>query len=415
MAGLIRWRTMRQGSRWGKCMRSLVLLLVIPMAFAPLEAGSYWTSTGFTVIGPSSANELEADGASFVIGRPSEMNATGILTFAAPGASPTTLQPEQAGQGAQFGHRIAVSGDLMVVTEARRNTQFPAASGFVNFYERTAGPWLRTYATGSPYEPSMEHEFGDALAVAEDRVFIGAPGYLTQRGVVWVYERTGAGTWPLYPTGSVFAFDGASFDDFGSAIAAEGDWLAVGAPLMERDASAEGEGAVYLYRRIDGVYVQIQRLMAPNPQNGAGFGHSIDIGDGTLVVGASSEDDPLAGIDAGAAYVFSLVAGRWELQQRLVAGDGAASDSFGDGVAIRGGTIVVIATFDDNEFGVNAGAAHVFERSGDEWRETGLVAPAKPPVAISETAIARLDYLAPDVLVRYYPTSERIRASGFED
>lgn len=395
----------------------LVVLLALILCPASLRAASNWPSTGFTVIGPSGASELESDGAGFVVGRPGEMNGMGLLTLIDPvGAGPLNLIPAQTGPGAEFGYRVAVSGDLMAVTEARRTMQPPVTTGgVVKFYERAGGVWSMSYLTGSPYEPLAEHEFGRSLAVSGGRVFVGAPGYLLQRGVVWVFEKSGAGTWPALPSGSVFAFDGASFDSFGSSVAADGDWLAVGAPLMEREPGAESEGAVYVFLRTEGAFVQVQRMMAPVPQNFSTFGASVDMGGGWMVVGAPGEDDPAAGFDTGAAYVFELVGDRWEFRQRLAAADPAEGDSFGSQFAIRGDTLVAVATNDDNEFGVNAGTAYVFEREAGAWTETGRIAPAKPPVAINLTTIARLDYVAPDVLVRYYPTTDGIFSGGFED
>lgn len=394
-------------------MRMLLLLhlLASPAAFA----APVWPSTGASVIGPGGASELEADGAGFVVGRPTEMNGTGMLALVQPDGAPSSLIPTQTEPGAEFGFRVAVIGDLMAVTEARRGLLFPESGAAIKIYERTGGIWSMSFFTLSPHQPSTGAQYGHGLAVEQDRVFVGAPGFLTQRGVVYVYERTAAGTWPLDPTGSVFAFDGTSHDAFGTAADAEGDWLAISAPLMERDPATESQGAVYMFRQIDGVYVQQQRLMAPSPQSDAQFGSAIDLDGGSLVVGAVTEDDPATGQDAGAVYVYDLVGSQWELQQRLSAGDGAPGDLFGHGVAKNGETLVAAASLDDNEFGVNMGTAYVFEHIGGSWQETGRIAPAKPPVTISQTAIARLDYVAPDVLVRYYPTTERIFVGSFEN
>ena len=59
----------------------------------------------------------------------------------------------------------------------------------------------------------------------------------------------------------------------------------------------------------------------------------------------------------------------WSLQQKLMASDGAASDTFGYSVAISGNTAVVGSYLDDIGDNANQGSAYVFVRSGTTWTQ----------------------------------------------
>ena len=104
------------------------------------------------------------------------------------------------------------------------------------------------------------------------------------------------------------------------------------------------------------------------------FGSSVAISRNIAVVGAPLDDNQ-AGIDAGAAYVFQRSGTAWSLQTKLVGSNTRAGDQFGSavdtwGFSSSGRRIIVGAPFNDNSAGADAGAAYVFERSGATgWEE----------------------------------------------
>lgn len=109
---------------------------------------------------------------------------------------------------------------------------------------------------------------------------------------------------------------------------------------------------------------------AADAADGDLFGVSVDIVGATVVVGASSTD--VAREDAGAAYVFGATPDGIVERARLVASDGELADAFGAAVAVSEDAIVVGAP------GVilselNEGAAYLFERTDDGWREAARV------------------------------------------
>jgi hypothetical protein len=117
-----------------------------------------------------------------------------------------------------------------------------------------AATLLATPRTGSAQtfrdQSSGSIGFGGAALIMGDLVLIGRPGTLigfplpaSHAGAVHVFRRTGD-RWT--ESGILSAKHGTLGDGFGTALAADGNILAVGAP------GAEGGGAVYLYERGSG-------------------------------------------------------------------------------------------------------------------------------------------------------------------
>jgi hypothetical protein len=89
------------------------------------------------------------------------------------------------------------------------------------------------------------------------------------------------------------------------------------------------------------------------------FGFSVAVQGDTLVVGALAQSN-----GAGAAYVYQRTGDTWNQTAKLVPTDSAIGDSFGQSVAIDGDTIAVgapEATIGNN---VGQGAVYTFTRSG---------------------------------------------------
>ena len=107
------------------------------------------------------------------------------------------------------------------------------------------------------------------------------------------------------------------------------------------------------------------KLTASDAQAGDFFGFSVSISGDTAIVGARLEDEK--GLSAGAAYIFERDEGgadNWGEVTKLTASDGQAEDGFGFSASISGDTAIVGALFED-EKGSNAGAAYIYADEGD--------------------------------------------------
>ena len=114
---------------------------------------------------------------------------------------------------------------------------------------------------------------------------------------------------------------------------------------------------------------RLQAVLTPSdPGSGDGFGQQVAISGDTVVVGASYNDDE--GANTGSAYVFTRNGTNWTQQQKLAPSVRAASDYFGLSVAVDGDSLVVGSPH-QNSSSANTypGAAFVFVRNGEVWTE----------------------------------------------
>jgi hypothetical protein len=221
--------------------------------------------------------------------------------------------------------------------------------------------------------------FGSSVAINGDTLVIGARledgnnDDTSSSGAVYVFIKVN-GLWveQAYLTASNSTND----LHFGQSVAISGDTLIVGAHL--EDTSASDSGAVYVFTRSSNIWTEQTILKASNPANGDNFGYSVDINGNFIVVGAYTEDGADNGMqdDAGAVYVFTGSGASWSEQAYLQASNIDSGDNFGISVAINSDTVVVGASSEngaDNGLQDDVGAAYVFIRSGANWSQQALL------------------------------------------
>ncbi|MFZ9688977.1 MAG: hypothetical protein ACO3DS_03975, partial [Phycisphaerales bacterium] len=127
-------------------------------------------------------------------------------------------------------------------------------------------------------------------------------------------------------------------DRFGIAVAMDGDLLAIGAP--GDDDLEINAGAVYIFRAQAGQYAQVAKVLAPTPMLEDGFGSSVALRNGILVIGAPRHD-ALAD-NAGAAFVYSVGAsGQPSFVRAMLPLGATAQTNFGQSVATDGAGIAI--------------------------------------------------------------------------
>src|SRR5262249_28088270 len=139
----------------------------------------------------------------------------------------------------------------------------------------------------------------------------------------------------------------AAGDAFGWDVALAGDTAVVGAPRN----SPGSPGAAYVFAQTATGFAQRAKLTAPDSQAGDPFGRSVALSGPTALVGAPGccAANPGEGQFRGAAYTFVHAGGRWAPRAKLTARDGKAiiidtnqqGDTFGESVALTGGTAVI--------------------------------------------------------------------------
>ena len=152
----------------------------------------------------------------------------------------------------------------------------------------------------------------------------------------------------------LIAPDGQANDEFGFAVAIDGDRIAAGAPYDDDNGS--NSGAVYLFDVATGS--MLFKLTPDDGEANAEFGYSVAMDNGILAVGARGDNDN--GTLAGAAYLFDASTGTQ--LQKLVPNDAQPGDEFGNSIDIANG-LVVAGAWRADEFGDGSGAAYLFDAS----------------------------------------------------
>jgi hypothetical protein len=114
-----------------------------------------------------------------------------------------------------------------------------------------------------------------------------------------------------------------------------------------------------VFTRSGSVWTQQAELVASDGTAYDFFGGSVSVSGDTVVVGASQMTVG-SNVYQGAVYVFTRSGSVWTQEAKLVASDGAASDFFGNSVALLGDTLFISATVHADD-----GAAYVFGSSVD--------------------------------------------------
>lgn len=205
--------------------------------------------------------------------------------------------------------------------------------------------------------------FGTSVAVSGNTVVVGAPYHSYNgsagTGAAYVFVKSGSGWTNMTQTAELLASDGVAGDYFGSSVAIAGSTVVVGAPY-----ASDYRGAIYVFVEPAGGWVDMTQTAKLTNDRGGDLGFSVAVSANarTVVGGAFSFDG-----DQGAAFVFVEPPHGWKNTPRaaqLTASDGTNSDYFGYSVSISGNTIVAGAPGS-----VNPGAAYVFVEPAGGWAD----------------------------------------------
>lgn len=234
---------------------------------------------------------------------------------------------------------------------------------FVTFLiSPSAGQTLTEYGEIRPDVPIGGAWFGDALAVADDVVVVGAPRE-PGGGAAYVMVRQPDNTWIQEAR---ITPDSPQLDqEFGTSVAIDGDRIVVGA-WLHRVGSVESAGAIYVFDKVGTDWIQTALLVSSDPAPSDYFGWAVSVS-GDVIAGGGHRIDHVFS-NSGAVHVFRNTPGQgWELEATLTASDPNEFAQFGVTVLVQGDSILIGAYQDDSQ----RGAVYAFSRElGGDWIET---------------------------------------------
>lgn len=204
--------------------------------------------------------------------------------------------------------------------------------------------------------------FGDAVAISSKGTFavVGAFNHNAGTGAAYVFVRSGT-TWSQQA--ELTPSHGADNDGFGVSVGISGTTVVVGANGVNDDT-----GAAYIFTRTGTSWSQKTEFTASDGADNDTFGFPVSISGTTVLVGAQGHNDY-----TGSAYIFVHSGEKWSQQAELTASDGENNDNFGVATALSGNTAVLGALGNNDD----TGAGYVFTRTGTSWSQQAELTPSK--------------------------------------
>ena len=258
--------------------------------------------------------------------------------------------------GSLFGSSVAFDGNTVVI----------GAEGGVAqaaYVYSLSGTNLNFQQELTPNDGSGGEAFGNTVAVQGNTIIVGdgahSAGSISGVGAAYVFTYSGT-AWSQQT--ELTPSDGVSGDFFTSSVAIDGNNVVVGASQLT-GALNIGPGAAYVFTGSGSSWTQTQKLTAADGGINEGYGSSIAMSDGTLVVGNPGWTAAGNPRSTGSIYIYTLSGSTWRLQQEIT---GAGLGPLPNNVSVEGNTVVV-------DGAPGQGAAFIYTRLNSTWGLQGEI------------------------------------------
>jgi hypothetical protein len=225
---------------------------------------------------------------------------------------------------------VAISGDTLIAGDLGGPT-----NGFipgVDVFTRVNGNWQLSATIQLP----DDFDFSPAtVAIHGNTIVVGNNGANLGNGAAWVFGLMN-GTWTLQA--KLSPSDLTPGSQFGVMVVAAGNSVIVGAPSAP--GASAFSGAVYVFHKQGTGWVQTAKVIASDGVSGDGFGTGVDVNGESMAIGAAGRSTS-AGFSTGAVYLFHVNDGQWTQSDEFAGSDLGTGGGFGGSVALRKGTLLV--------------------------------------------------------------------------
>ena len=220
-----------------------------------------------------------------------------------------------------------------------------------NTYDTTTTPSNQVKIVAS--DAAADDYFGQSVAAGSNRIVVGADGdddAGAMSGSAYIFNLSGT------QLKKITASDASADAGFGFSVAIGSGRIVVGAYSEDRGGSFS-LGSAYIFD-LNGT--QIAKIISSTPAQNDNFAYAVAVGCGRVVAG--SQDVSTSPASSGSIEIFDLNGNRIA---KIKASDAAASDYFGRSVSVGSGRIVVGAYLDD-DLGSNSGSAYILDLNGNQ-------------------------------------------------
>lgn len=282
------------------------------------------------------------------------------------------LSPSDGGGN---GGIMVMDGDTVAMSAVSTSSNGP---GKVYVYTKPATGWQgpapvqKEDAILQQSDGIAGDNFGGALAIDGDIIVVGAYSKDSAKGAVYVYRKPANGwSGTITESAKLSGSDLVAYDYFGTAVAVHGNTIVATAKAKTVSGTDNYQGAGYVFDSLNRDWISTSQqsaiLLASDSQRFDYMGNAAAIYGGVVVLGASSKNN-----GNGQAYVFQKPPAGWsnivQNSAVLLPTDPKSNDWFGYAVDIYGDNIVVGAPNRNQDS--EAGIAYVFSKSAAGWTGT---------------------------------------------
>lgn len=354
-------------------MKKKLTILVIGLLVSFTQTQAQWTQIGNDIDGTEEGDRFGAavsinnDGTIVAIGSNNNEEEEGMVRIYENNEGAWVLLEEINNNvsEANFGFSLSLNSDGSVIAIGAPFAY--STSGFVSIYENIEGTW--TEVGGKIYGEDISNRSGYSVSLNGDGSIVAIGATLnsdngSMAGHARVYENI-EGTWTQIGQD----IDGAVEDDkFGTSISINDDGSIVAIGAIDNDANGENSGHVRIFENIEGTWTQIGQDINGDEVSEQ-FGRSVSLSaDGSIVaIGANGSDGSIT--NAGQVSIYENNNGTWTQIGEDIYGE-SANDNSGYSISLSDdGSKVAIGAYKNGVH--DKGHVRVYENIEGTWTQVG--------------------------------------------
>lgn len=269
-----------------------------------------------------------------------------------------------------FGKSIFIYNEYAIIGSGLLPTDGNPQDGCAYIFKYSDGGWHQTCQLNPPPGDELDYAGWNVCMTDEFAIMssFNAQSLHDQfTGKAYIFKNTGDGIFELMTV--LHPLDNISSSQYGHSVAISGDIAVVGAPYNVID-GVSAAGSVYVYFREGDNWIQRHKLVGDSSSQADFFGNSICLSGKKLIVAVPGAK-VLANENQGVVYYFHFKGLGLTRELKIIAPDGAANDSFGSSVNIKGDRIIIGAPGKQIMGRLQQGRAYTFSVVNDELRYLG--------------------------------------------
>lgn len=248
-----------------------------------------------------------------------------------------------------FGFSVSISGNQLII--GARGNSYQSGSAYI--FEKINGTWVEV-AKLKASDSANFNNFGWSVSISDNQAIVGAPSKGTKTCSAYAFEKIN-GTW--VEVAKLNASDSIILNNFGWSVSISGNQAIVGDYQ-----NIAHLGSAYVFEKINGNWTEVTKLTASDGTVYSSFGYSVSIFDDSIIIGAATDDMCL-----GSVYLYKRINGNWIETDKITASNNTGG-FLGISVSISENTAVAGACGSADNIAYTG--AYVFRYVNGIWAET---------------------------------------------